>query len=100
MPDRAVRFTESFFTRLEQLLPDERSVTGIPSITDFLLFDIPPCRDRLASGYVRTTLSTDHPLVRVYIGSGILVARFALYTVVSQEAIDVIWIDIDDFVKE
>jgi hypothetical protein len=46
--ERSVRFTEGFFDRLEELLPTERGADGTPSITDFLVFEIPGLRDRLA----------------------------------------------------
>ena len=41
MPDRHVRFTDSFFDRLDGLLPDERGADGSPSATDFLLYELP-----------------------------------------------------------
>jgi hypothetical protein len=41
VPEREVRFTEQFFDRLELLLPSERGADGTPSITDFLLIDLP-----------------------------------------------------------
>ena len=51
MSDRLVRFTESFFEDLDDQLPEERSASGAPSATDFLLYDLPRLRDALASGY-------------------------------------------------
>jgi hypothetical protein len=50
VPDRTVRFTEQFFDRLDELLPEQRASDGTPSITDFLLLDLPAIRDRLAGG--------------------------------------------------
>jgi hypothetical protein len=47
--ERQVRFTEQFFERLDSLLPTERGADGTPSVTDFLLLDLPAVRDRLAS---------------------------------------------------
>ena len=52
MTDRAVRFTESFFERLEELLPSERGADGTPSITDFLVLEVPGLRDGLAADVV------------------------------------------------
>ena len=51
--DRQVRFTEEFFERLDVLLPEERGTDGTPSVTDFLVFEVPPIRDRLASRCTR-----------------------------------------------
>ena len=81
MAERVVRFTEQFFRRLEWLLPEDRSPDGTPSITDLLLYDLPRVRDRLAADYERNTLATDDTEVRVYIGAGALVSRFAIFTV-------------------
>lgn len=41
--DRLVRFTDEFFDRLDTLLAEERTVDGSPSVTDFLVFDVPLC---------------------------------------------------------
>lgn len=95
MPDRQVRFTEQFFDRLETLLPDERDAHGTPSVTDFLLLDLPAVRDRLASDFEHNTLTTDDPDVRVYIGSGILVRRFAIYVALEADTVEAFWLTID-----
>lgn len=79
MPERQVRFTEQFFNRLELLLPEERGADGTPSITDFLLLDLPTVRDDLASNFESRTFPTNDPDVRVYIGTGLLVRAFAVY---------------------
>lgn len=39
--DRVVRFHPTFFDDLDELLPSERSANGLPSTTDFLLYDLP-----------------------------------------------------------
>jgi hypothetical protein len=64
VPERQVRFTEQFFNRLDWLLPDERGADGAPSVTDFLLLDLPPVRDDLATNFEATTFETDDPEVR------------------------------------
>ena len=60
MAERAVRFTEEFFDRLSLLLDEERGVDGTPSVTDFIVFELPPLRDRLAAdfGYHRPSGSS------------------------------------------
>ena len=95
MADRVVRFTEEFFERLDQLLPEKRSSSGTPSVTDFLLHDLPTVRDRLAEGYHDWTLPSDDPDVRVYIGAGLLVSRFAIFTTLDGETVSAIWLSID-----
>jgi hypothetical protein len=42
---------EQFFNRLDWLLPGERGTDGTPSITDFLLLDLPATRDAFAADY-------------------------------------------------
>jgi hypothetical protein len=95
VPERQVRFTEQFFTRLDWLLPDVRGADGTPSVTDFLLLDLPPVRDDLANNFEGTTFETDDPEVRVYIGTGILVSAFAIYAAREGETIEAFWITID-----
>ena len=46
--ERQIRFTEQFFDQLDLLLPSERGADGTPSITDFLLIDLPRVRDQPA----------------------------------------------------
>ena len=70
MPDRRVRITDSFFDRLDSLLPDERGADASPSAADFLLYELPRIRDLLAIAYEANTLATDDPEIRVYIGGG------------------------------
>jgi hypothetical protein len=95
VPERQVRFTEQFFDRLDLLLPGERGADGSPSVTDFLLLDLPRVRDRLAANYEGHTLPTDDPDVRVYIGAGLLVSRFAIFIVLEADVIDAFWISVD-----
>ncbi len=85
MAERQVRFTEQFFDHLDDLLPSERGTDGTPSVTDFLLFDLPTVRDDLAANFERYTLPTDDPEVRVYVGSGRLVRGFAIYAALEGE---------------
>ena len=93
--ERQVRFTEQFFDRLDVLLPGARGVDGTPSITDFLLLDLPRVRDRLVSDYRGNTLATDDPDVRVYIGAGVLVTRYAIFVAGEGDAIEAFWVSID-----
>lgn len=93
--ERQVRFTEQFFDHLAVLLPGERGNDGTPSITDFLLLDLPRVRDRLVWDYQGNTLATEDPDVRVYIGAGLLVSRYAIFVAEEGEAIEAFWVSID-----
>ena len=94
--NRSVRFTEDFFARLELLLPEERDDDGTPSVTDFLVFDIPPIRDKLARHFEAETLQTDDAQVRVYIGGGILVRHIAVFVTLGEDGgVEAFWITID-----
>lgn len=95
---RQVRVAPSFFDRLDELLPAERSPTGVPSTADFLLHEVPPLIDLLALDYETATLAVkDVPEVRVLIATGVLVARLALYVVLADDdAIDIIYLEIDN----
>lgn len=95
---RQVRVAPSFFDRLDELLPQERSPTGIPSTADFLLHEIPPLIDVLAIDFEARTLEVkDVPEVRVLIATGVLVAHVALYAVLADDdAVEIIYLEIDD----
>ena len=95
---RQVRVAPSFFDRLDELLPAERSPTGVPSTADFLLHEIPPLIDLLALDYEAATLAVkDVPEVRVLIATGVLVERLALYVVLADDdAIEIIYLEIDN----
>lgn len=95
---RLVRVAPSFFDRLDELLPAERSASGAPSATDFLLHDLPPIIDRLAERYEEaTTIVPDAPGVRVHLTTGVLVGQLAIYATQAVDgAIEVIYLDIDN----
>ncbi len=97
MTVRAVRFGGLFFDRLDELLPDSRAADGTPSSTDFLLYELPPVRDLLASDFENQTVAVPPgDEVRVYIASGVLVDRVALFARLTEDGvIEVLDIDID-----
>jgi hypothetical protein len=80
MTRRVIRFSGFFFDRLDDLLGDSRGLDGSPSSTDFLLYDLPPVCDLLAEAYEGQTMPfpVDSKDIRVYVGSGVLISRFAL----------------------
>lgn len=93
--ERRVRFTEEFFDRLDELLPEARSADGTPSATDFLVFELPSIRDRLAADALDATLMTERSSVRISITSGVLVDRIALYMLVGSTEVVVFDLDLD-----
>ncbi len=94
--ERAVRFTEEFFSHLDDLLPDGRSVEGEPSATDFLLFDLPPIRDKLARNFEGESLATQDPEIRVYIGNGVLFRSVAVFARLAIDgAVEAVWLHLD-----
>lgn len=94
MSRRQVRVAASFFDRLDELLPPERTSTGSPSATDFLMRELPAIIDRLATAYETSTLPVmGEPEIRVIIAAGILIDYMAVYTVLAEdEAIEVIYL--------
>lgn len=96
MPERAVRFTEEFFDRLDSLLPEDRGADGAPSVTDFLAFELPAIRDRLAADYEGSTMPTVDADVRVLVGAGLFVRTVALYAAIDAAGtVTVFWITLD-----
>jgi hypothetical protein len=91
--ERIVRFTEQFFDQLDALLPQARGVDGTPSVTDFLLLELPPVRDLLASEFEYRTTPTRDPDVRVYLGIGVLVKELALFAALDPAGqVEVFWV--------
>lgn len=79
MPDRIVRFTDDFFDDLERQLPAERSSGGVPSVSDFLIYDLPPLRD-LAADFVENTLPIKGvDSMQVLLQASSLVRHVAIY---------------------
>jgi hypothetical protein len=99
VPDRVVRFTELFFADLDSQLPDERTTSGLPSRTDFLLHDLPRLRDRLAQDFEANTLTAvGNEPIRVMIERGLLVPEVALYAYLgTDDAVHVIAVELNTF---
>jgi hypothetical protein len=95
---RVVRVAPTFFERLDELLPEERSAAGVPSATDFLLHEIPPLIDRLAYDYERATFEApDAPELRVMIAFGHLIPQMVIYTeLASDGAVEIVWLQFDN----
>jgi hypothetical protein len=93
---RQVRVHASFFDRLDELLPAERTTTGTPSATDFLMRELPAIIDRFATAYEMSTLPVaGDPEIRVIVAAGILVDYVAVYAVLADDdAVEVIYLEL------
>jgi hypothetical protein len=60
-----------------------------------LLLELPAVRDRMATDFAGSTLATDDPDIRVFIGAGILVSRFAIFAALDDDIVEAFWIVID-----
>jgi len=96
--DRVVRSHETFSDDLDELLPPERSADGLPSVTDFLLYDLPRLRDLLADDYESNTLEVHRcDDLRILVQSGTLVRTVALYVTATPLEVLVLDVEIERF---
>jgi hypothetical protein len=96
VPERVVRFTEQFFNRLDSLLPEERTADGTPSVTDFIVHELPRVRDRLSEDFEGNTAAADEPDVRVYLSSGVLAKTIAVYAALDDDGnIEAFWLSVE-----
>ena len=93
---RLVRVTEQFFERLDEIIPAERSSDGAPSATDFLLHEMPPIIERLATDFEGTTTPTEEqPSVRALVAAGLLVPFLAVYAeLMADGSVEVFYLDV------
>jgi hypothetical protein len=94
---RRIRVAEALFDQLDELLPADRGPNGEPSVTDFLVIDLPAVVDRFATDFdALPEIIEGLPAARMLIITGRLVNRFVVYGVESPDgAVDLIGIDLD-----
>lgn len=93
---RTVRVAEGFFERLDELLPPDRGARGEPSATDFLLHEMPTVIDRLAEDFEGSSSSAaGRDDLRVLVTGGVLVPFLAVYAVLVDDAIEVVYLEIE-----
>lgn len=94
---REVRVAEDFFHDLDRHLSDERGRNGEPSATDFLVMDMPAIVDQFALRFDELpAVHPDQSLARVAVGSGVLVAAFAVYGFeLPDGSIEIVGIDVE-----
>ena len=96
MAERLVRFAQSFFDHLDSLFDAERGADGTPSSMDFLLYDLPRIRDRLADDFEGNTMAVAEVAeLRVLIGAGLLAPTVAVYAyLVTADIVEVIGLSV------
>lgn len=95
---RRVRTNNSFYDRLDVVLPAERTDTGVPSRFDFENYELPALVDLLAADYEGvTTARPEDPGTRVLISAGKLVHSIALYTELVDEVVVITWVSVQFF---
>lgn len=89
--------TDQFFERLDELLPSERSPSGLPSTTDFLLHEMPSVIDRLASNFEGVTIPAVRVSdVRLLITAGVFGRHLAFYVALAPDGwIEILYLEID-----
>lgn len=94
---RQVRVAETLFDQLDGLLPTDRGPNGEPSVTDFLVIDLPAVVDRFATDFdALPEIVEGLPSARMLIIAGRLVSQVVVYGLESPDgAIDLIGIDIE-----
>ncbi|MCY7298824.1 MAG: hypothetical protein LH616_06400 [Ilumatobacteraceae bacterium] len=93
---RIVRFTDAFFERLDELLPEERDADGMLSVTDFLVFEVPPISKRLSRDFEGATLSTDDEGIRLFVGRGLFVPNIAVFARLEPDgSVAAFWLSLD-----
>ena len=85
-----------FFDRLDELLPSERTASGTPSATDFLLHDLSTIVEALARDYESTTIPIPDSDERMLICAGTTVAYIAVSVRLSaHDTVEVVDVDLD-----
>lgn len=94
---RRVRVAEAFFEQLDDLLPADRGPNGEPSATDFLVIDLPPIVDQIATEFDSLPeVMAGVASARMLINVGRLVRQFVVFAVEAPDgSVDVIGIDLD-----
>ena len=97
MSRRQVRVDQSFFDRLDELFPVERTDDGRPSATDIVVHEVPTVVDLLAEDFLGVTVAVEAAApVRVLVTAWVLVRHLAVYAVLRpDDVVAVIYLDAD-----
>ncbi|MDZ7676189.1 MAG: hypothetical protein U5K30_14120 [Acidimicrobiales bacterium] len=94
---RVVRVAQDFFDRLDEQLGPDRGDAGEPSVTDFLVIDLPAIVDRFATDFDGLPEVVEGvPSVRVLVATGRLVQAVAVFGILAAgDTVDLVDIEID-----
>jgi hypothetical protein len=94
---RQVRVAPEFFQTLDNLLPSARGADGTPSAADFVLYELAPTIEALASEYDTVTMPGPHPETRVMVTNGTLIPYFTLFVAETDDGVaEIYWLVIDN----
>ncbi len=88
---------DSFFAVLDDLLGPDRSADGAPSVTDFLVLELPPIVERFATDFDGLPeVIEGFAGARLLIASGILVRGMVVYgLLVDDNTVELVDLDLD-----
>ena len=94
---RVVRVSPSFFEQLDRQLGPDRSPTGAPSATDFLVVDLPEVIERFATAFGEMPEAVEGvPQARVLVNTGRTVRAFAVYGLLMDDgSVELIGVELD-----
>lgn len=94
---RVVRVSQAFFEQLDEQLGSDRGRHGEPSVTDFLVLDLPAIVDRFATDFDALPAAVRGvPSIRVLVATGRLVRAVAvLGLLTADDAVEIVDIEID-----
>ena len=94
---REVRVADSFFAELEAQLGSQRGPNGQPSVTDFIVIDLPVEAERFAASFDELPEAiAGVPSIRMCIGSAALVDAYVVHGIETPDgAVNLVGIEID-----
>ncbi len=94
---REVRVADSFFAELEAQLGSQRGPNGQPSVTDFIVLDLPVVAERFAASSDELPEAiAGVPSIRMCIGSAALVREYVVHGIETPDgAVNLVGIEID-----
>jgi hypothetical protein len=85
---RQVRVTAAFFDQLDKQFGTERGPDGEPSVTDFIVIDLPAIIERFAEGFDELPEAVvGVGGVRTLVAPGVLVDIFVVYGMLADDGV-------------
>lgn len=94
---REVRVSDAFFDELDRQLGVERGPDGEPSVTDFLVMDLPAIVERFSTGFdALPEVFAGLASARMFIGTSALVRAYVVHGLeISAGVVELVGIEID-----